>query len=140
MVGVLAHEEAPSGGDAEAAYLVVAASDLACRRAAASLMNLQSVWVECASTVLARHQVCLKHTKHINCVRCCILTPVASQPEGKLSLHAIIFWVWLLVGKPEGKRPLGTPRRRWVDNIRMDPEEVGWGDVDWINLARGQVR
>jgi hypothetical protein len=40
----------------------------------------------------------------------------------------------LLVGKPEGKRPLG--RRRWVDNIRMDLGEVGWGDVDWIGLAK----
>jgi hypothetical protein len=38
----------------------------------------------------------------------------------------------LLMGKPEGKRPLGKPRRRWVDNIRMDLGEVGWGDVDWI--------
>jgi hypothetical protein len=36
----------------------------------------------------------------------------------------------LLMGKPEGKRPLGRPRRRWVDNIRMDLVEVGWGDVD----------
>jgi hypothetical protein len=36
----------------------------------------------------------------------------------------------LLVGKPEGKRPLGRPRRRWVDNIRMDFGAVGWGDVD----------
>jgi hypothetical protein len=42
----------------------------------------------------------------------------------------------LLVGKPEGKRLLGTPRRRWVDNIRMDLGEVGWGDVDWIGLAK----
>jgi hypothetical protein len=42
----------------------------------------------------------------------------------------------LLVGKPEGKRPLGRPRRRWVDNIRMDLGEVGWGDVDWIGLAK----
>jgi hypothetical protein len=42
----------------------------------------------------------------------------------------------LLVGKPEGRRPLGTPRRRWMDNIRMDLVEVGWGDVDWIGLAR----
>jgi hypothetical protein len=42
----------------------------------------------------------------------------------------------LLVGKPEGKRPLGRPRRRWVDNIRMDLEEVGWSDVDWIGLAQ----
>jgi hypothetical protein len=42
----------------------------------------------------------------------------------------------LLVGKPEGKRPLGRPRRRWVDNIRMDLGEVGWGDVNWICLAQ----
>jgi hypothetical protein len=42
----------------------------------------------------------------------------------------------LLVGKPEGKRPLGRQRRRWVDNIRMDLGEVGWGDVDWIGLAQ----
>jgi hypothetical protein len=42
----------------------------------------------------------------------------------------------LLVGKPEGKRPLGRPRRRWVDNIRMDLGEVGWGDVDGIGLTQ----
>jgi hypothetical protein len=41
----------------------------------------------------------------------------------------------LLVGKPEGKRPLGRPRCGWVDNIRMDLVEVGWGDVGWICLA-----
>jgi hypothetical protein len=41
----------------------------------------------------------------------------------------------LLVGKPEGKRPLGRPRRRWMDNVMMDLGEVGWGDVDWIGLA-----
>jgi hypothetical protein len=41
----------------------------------------------------------------------------------------------LLVRKPEGKRSLGRPRRRWVDNIRMDLGEVGWGYVDWICLA-----
>jgi hypothetical protein len=46
----------------------------------------------------------------------------------------------LLVGKPEGKRPLGRPRRRWVDSIRMDLEEVGWGDVDWIGLAQDRNR
>jgi hypothetical protein len=46
----------------------------------------------------------------------------------------------LLVGKPEGKRPLGRPRRRWVDNIRMDLGEVGWGDVDWIGLAQNRNR
>jgi hypothetical protein len=42
----------------------------------------------------------------------------------------------LLVGKPEGKRPRERPRRRWVDNIRMDLGEVEWGDVDWIGLAK----
>jgi hypothetical protein len=46
----------------------------------------------------------------------------------------------LLVGKPEGKRPLGRQRRRWVDNIRMDLGEVGWGDVDWIGLAQDRNR
>jgi hypothetical protein len=46
----------------------------------------------------------------------------------------------LLVGKPEGKRPLGRPRRRWVDNIKMDLGEVEWGDVDWIGLAKDRKR
>jgi hypothetical protein len=39
----------------------------------------------------------------------------------------------ILVGKPEGKRPLGRPRRRWVDNIKMDLREIGW-DGEWIGL------
>jgi hypothetical protein len=42
----------------------------------------------------------------------------------------------ILVGKPEGKRPLGRPRRRWVDNIKMDLREIGWDGVDWIDLAQ----
>jgi hypothetical protein len=46
----------------------------------------------------------------------------------------------LLVGKPEGKRPLGKPRRKWMDYIRMDLGEVGWGDVDWICLAKDRNR
>jgi hypothetical protein len=46
----------------------------------------------------------------------------------------------LLVGNPEGKRPLGRPRCRWVDNIRMDLGEVGWDDVDWIGLAQDRNR
>jgi hypothetical protein len=41
----------------------------------------------------------------------------------------------LLVGKPEGNRPLGKPRHRWVDNIRIGLGEVGWGDVDWTGLV-----
>jgi hypothetical protein len=46
----------------------------------------------------------------------------------------------VLVGKPEGKRPLGRPRRRWVDNIRMDLQEKGCGYVDWIGLAQDRDR
>jgi hypothetical protein len=46
----------------------------------------------------------------------------------------------LLMGNPEGKRPLGRPRHGWVDNIRMDLGEVGWGDVDWIVLAQDRNR
>jgi hypothetical protein len=42
----------------------------------------------------------------------------------------------ILVGKPEGKRQLGRPRRRWEDNIKMDLREIGWGDMDWIDLAQ----
>jgi hypothetical protein len=60
----------------------------------------------------------------------------------------VIFWkdrrkmfifVWnayrILVGKPEGKRPLGRPRRRWVNNIKMDLGEIGWDGIYWIDLA-----
>ena len=46
----------------------------------------------------------------------------------------------VLVGKPEGKRPLGRPRRRWEDNIRMDLQEVGVGYEDWIGLAQDRDR
>ena len=44
------------------------------------------------------------------------------------------------MGKSEGKRPLGRPRRRWVDNIRMDLQEVGCGYVEWIRLAQDKDR
>jgi hypothetical protein len=46
----------------------------------------------------------------------------------------------LLVGKPEENGPLGRPRCRWVDNIRIDLGEVRWGDVDWIGLAQDRNR
>jgi hypothetical protein len=42
----------------------------------------------------------------------------------------------VLVGKPEGKRPLGRPRRRWVNNIKIDLRETGWDGMDWIDLAQ----
>jgi hypothetical protein len=46
----------------------------------------------------------------------------------------------LLVGNADGRNPLGRPRRKWVDNIRMDLIEVGWGDVDWIGLVQDRDR
>ena len=46
----------------------------------------------------------------------------------------------VLVGKPEGKRPLGTPKRRWVDNIRMVLQVVGCGYMDWFGLAQDRDR
>ena len=54
---------------------------------------------------------------------------MARMEEGR-GVHKV------LVGKPEGKRPLGRPRRRWEDNIKMDLEEVGCGSMDWIDLAQ----
>jgi len=46
----------------------------------------------------------------------------------------------VLVGKPEGRRPLGRPRRRWVDNIRMNLQEVGYGYMDWIGVVQDRDR
>jgi hypothetical protein len=46
----------------------------------------------------------------------------------------------LLMGKPEGKIPLGRPRRGWEDGIRMDLREIGWGSVDWIKLTQDRDR
>jgi hypothetical protein len=42
----------------------------------------------------------------------------------------------MLVGKPDGKRPLGRRTRRWVDNIKMNLRHIGWGDMDWIDLSQ----
>jgi hypothetical protein len=46
----------------------------------------------------------------------------------------------ILVGNPEGKRPLGRPRRRWVDNINIDLRQIGWDGMDWIDLAQNRNR
>jgi hypothetical protein len=46
----------------------------------------------------------------------------------------------ILVGRPEGRRPLGRPRRRWEDNIKMALQEVGWGGMDWIDMAQDRDR
>ena len=58
---------------------------------------------------------------------------VARMGEGR-GVHRV------LVGKPEGKRPLGRPRRRWEDNIKMDLQEVGGGCGDWMDLAQDRDR
>ena len=58
---------------------------------------------------------------------------VARMEEGR-GAHKV------LVGTPEGKRPLGRPRRRWEDNIKMDLEEVGGGGGDWMELAQDRKR
>jgi hypothetical protein len=44
----------------------------------------------------------------------------------------------ILLGMPEGKTPLGRPRRRWVDNIKMDLREIGWDGMDWTDLAQNR--
>ena len=54
--------------------------------------------------------------------------------------NKFIICFYMLVGKPEEKRPLGRPRRRWEDNIRMDLQEVGLGYEDWIGLAQDSDR
>jgi hypothetical protein len=61
--------------------------------------------------------------------------------ETKISSEAsVLFQIkWryrILMGKPESKRPLGRPRRMWVDNIKMDLRETGWDGMDWIDLAQ----
>jgi hypothetical protein len=56
--------------------------------------------------------------------------------------HRIFYYCvshFLLVGRPEGRRPLGRPKHRWKDNIKMDIQEVGWG-MDWIELAQDRDR
>jgi hypothetical protein len=47
---------------------------------------------------------------------------------------------WIFVGKPKGRQPLGRPRRRWEDNIKTDLQEVGWGGMNWIELAQDRDR
>jgi hypothetical protein len=46
----------------------------------------------------------------------------------------------ILMGKPEGKRPLGRPRYKWEDNMKMDLREIGWGCMDWIDLVQDKYR
>jgi hypothetical protein len=57
------------------------------------------------------------------------MSPVAQMGEKRNAYR-------ILAGKPEGKRPPGRPRRRWVDNIKMDLREIGWDGVDWMDMAQ----
>jgi hypothetical protein len=52
----------------------------------------------------------------------------------------LVNFIGILVGKPEGRRPLGRPRRRWEDNIKMGLSEIGFEDVDWIYWAQDRDR
>jgi len=52
----------------------------------------------------------------------------------------MLIYIYIYMGKPEGRRPLGRPRSRCVDNIRMDLQEVGCGYMDWIGLAQDRDR
>jgi hypothetical protein len=67
----------------------------------------------------------------------------------RMSMPRRMRWTWhiarmgengnayrILLGKPEGKRRLGRPRRRWVDDIKMDLQQIGWGGLEWIDLAQ----
>ena len=70
---------------------------------------------------------------NVTCVRMRWAERVAHMEEGR-GVHKV------LVGKPEGKRPLGRPRHRWEDNIKMDLQEVGGGCEDWMELAQDRDR
>ena len=76
------------------------------------------------------------------CVCVCVfLLYVATQIYSLPKLVCKTYFVYrVLVGKPEGRRPLGRPRRSWVDNIRTDLQEVGCGYMDWIGLAQDRDR
>jgi hypothetical protein len=72
------------------------------------------------------------HNEELNDLYC--------SPNIILVIESRMRWAGHVVGKPEGKRPLGRPRRRWENNIKMDLQEVGCGCVDWIELAQDRDR
>ena len=83
--------------------------------------------------MLATQNKCHNNQQAYNFVLLLLLLHVARIEEGR-GVHKV------LVGKSEGKRPLGRPRRRWDDNIKMDLEEVGRGCGDWMELAQDRDR
>jgi hypothetical protein len=94
-----------------------------------------------------------EHIKYIGLSAITELVNVMVLVTVKFELQSVTLWAGhvarmgekrnayrILVGKPEGKRPLGRPRRRWMDNIKMDLREAGWDGMDWINLAQDRDR
>ena len=86
------------------------------------------------------------HNEELNCLHC-------SPNIVRVIKSRRMRWVWhvarigegrgvykVLVGKPEGKRPLGRPRLRWEESIKMDRQEVGCGGMDWMELAQDRGR
>jgi len=63
------------------------------------------------------------------------LTTINNRVQ-QVGIDFLLIYYRVLVGKPEGRRPLGRPRRRWAENIRMDLQELGFGYMDWIGLAQ----
>ena len=86
--------------------------------------------------------VCIYTYIYVLCVCVCVCVFVCKGRWAGHMAHMGDEWgvYRVLVGKPEGKRPLGRPRCRWVDNIMMDLQEVGCGHVDWIGLAQDRDR
>jgi hypothetical protein len=74
------------------------------------------------------------------------LSPVSSEYEGEITTQSkfgtreVRGAYNILLGRAEGRRPLGRPRRRWEDNIKIDIREIGCGDVDWIHWAEDRDR
>jgi hypothetical protein len=75
------------------------------------------------------------------CIRIPNKSILESQRAGQVAHMGEVKGAYnILVGKPEGRRPLGRHRRGWEDNIKMDLREIGFGDVDWIRLAQDADR
>jgi hypothetical protein len=87
-----------------------------------------------------------RHNEELNDLRSSSnIVPVSKSRsmrwEGHVArMREVICAYRILVGRPEGRRPLGRSRRRWQDNIKMNFQEVGWGSMDWIELAQDRDR
>jgi len=93
----------------------------------------------CFTISLFHASTCFEHMCSSSGGQNCITQPlISSHLQVLLKVGRGVYGI--LVGKPEDRRPLGRPRRRWVDNIRKDLQEVGCGYIDWIGLAQDRDR